>query len=227
MRKSSTIFPRFDCVGVQAITKRQENKIKRVTLNFFMLPYCAEPLRKSRMFRYFTHHKARLQKARQLFERAETQARLPMFYVDMGVPDTIDGRFDMICLHCYLLMHRLNKLGDKESKKLAQKLFDVLFRQMDFSLRELGIGDLSVPKHMKRMMQGFNGRAHNYAQAIYNDDRPALENALINNVYGTLDYVDPDHVSAMADYVLANTAMPNVDDGFAPIKMKSKGIING
>lgn len=179
------------------------------------------------MFNIFQRRKLQAEKARALFDRAETQARLPMFYVDMGVPDTIDGRFDMICLHCYILMHRLHRQGDKESKKLAQKLFDVLFRQMDFSLRELGIGDLSVPKHMKRMMQGFNGRAHNYERAVHNQDREALEKALTNNVYGTLDHVDQAHVGAMADYVLASTAMPGVDDGFAPIKQKNRGMING
>lgn len=179
------------------------------------------------MFRYFKNRRIIKQKAHLLFERAEKQARLPVFYADMGVPDTIDGRFDMICLHCYILVHRLQRSGTRMDKRLSQKLFDVLFRQMDFSLRELGIGDLGVPKHMKRMMQGFNGRANNYESAVQAQDREALQKVLTNNVYGTLDHVEQGHVQAMADYVLVSAAMPSVDDGFAPIKTEQKAVIHG
>ena len=91
------------------------------------------------------------------------QARQPVFYESYGVPDSVDGRFEMIALHCYLLMRRLQAAGDKA---LSQKLFDIFFVSMDQSLREMGVGDLAVPKHMKRMMNGFNGRADGYEQAL-------------------------------------------------------------
>ncbi|MEM8833425.1 MAG: ubiquinol-cytochrome C chaperone family protein, partial [Pseudomonadota bacterium] len=107
------------------------------------------------MLGYFTKKKHRKERARELYAAAVDQSRHPVFYEKLGVPDSVDGRFDMIALHCSILMLRLNRAGEN---KLSQSLFDVFFKTMDRSLREMGVGDLSVPKHMKRMMKGFNGR---------------------------------------------------------------------
>ena len=154
------------------------------------------------MFSYFQQRSIRKARARQLYQQATHQARHPDFYTVLGVPDTVDGRFEMVCLHCYLLMRRLRQLGHK---KLSQALFDVFFVNMDQSLREMGVGDLGVPKHMKRMMKGFNGRSHRYEAAFgHGDDvRAGLEDALHQNVYATCEnQPDTAMMSQMVDYIL-------------------------
>lgn len=171
------------------------------------------------MINYFKNRSLRRAKAKEFYDKAEVQARAPIFYESLGVPDTVDGRFEMIALHCYILMRRLNEAGEKPQ---AQALFDAFFRHMELSLREMGIGDLAVPKHMKRMMQGFNGRANHYETAILTNDKQALKDALVQNVYGTMDSVEDAHVAAMTDYVMANIAMKTVGEGFAAPDIKER-----
>jgi cytochrome b pre-mRNA-processing protein 3 len=171
------------------------------------------------MFNAFKKRRELKKKARSLYDRAEAQGRLPVFYADLGVPDTVDGRFEMIALNCYILMHRLQATGDK---KLSQKLFDAFFKHMDVSLREMGIGDLGVPKHMKRMMQGFNGRANHYEEAIKNSNREELKKALQQNVYGTVDNIQKVHLETMADYVVRNVEVKNAEEGFVAPKLNQE-----
>ena len=83
------------------------------------------------------------------------QSRQEKFYADWGVPDTVTGRFDMISLHLTLLLHRLK--GDASAKEFSQALVDLFFRDMDRSVRELGVTDLGVPKKVKAMGNIFYG----------------------------------------------------------------------
>lgn len=152
------------------------------------------------MFAIFKSKSKKLSAAESLYEQAVAQAREPVFYESYGVPDTIDGRFDLITLHVFLLMSRLLEEG-REGRTLAQKIFDVMFRDMDRSLREIGIGDLSLPKHVKRMMKGFNGRANMYRQAMADAAPGALEEALKRNLYGSLEAPPEDMVQMMAVYI--------------------------
>ncbi len=138
-------------------------------------------------------HKA----AQALYTGAVLQARAPVFYERMGVPDSVDGRFDMISLHVILILLRLSE--EPKTAKVSQTLFDTMFRDMDKALREMAIGDLSVPKHMKRMMNGFNGRLQNYRQAL--DGEGNLEEVLRRNIYGSADSPAFDDVKQMGSYV--------------------------
>src|ERR1700739_217780 len=88
------------------------------------------------------------------------QARLPGFYLAYGVPDTVEGRFDMIVLHLVLLFRRLAR--EAEFRELAQGIFDRFCNDMDHNLREMGVGDQSVPKEMRRLGEAFYGRAGVY-----------------------------------------------------------------
>ncbi|MEM7617964.1 MAG: ubiquinol-cytochrome C chaperone family protein [Pseudomonadota bacterium] len=161
----------------------------------------------------------RKKKAAHLYEAATLQSRDPVFYAELGVPDTIDGRFEMLVLHCSIIICRLKNVG---KTKLSQALFDKLFKQIDPMLREMGVGDLSVPKHMKRMMQGFNGRIRNYIEAIENKDKKILKEALVRNVYGTLkvEEVREEGLAVLADYVLKNSAMETDMPEFTEINSK-------
>lgn len=156
--------------------------------------------------------------ARHLYGLALGQVQKVFFYEKCGVPDTFDGRFDLLLLHIFIILHRL--IGKSGHEGLSQALFDVMFRDMDQTLREMGIGDMGVPKHMRKMMKAFNGRMHAYELAIEPQrleglkiegiEVGSLAQVLMRNLYGTLaDDVlpDPAQIALMERYVRENLAL--------------------
>lgn len=117
--------------------------------------------------------------ARVLLHCANTAARAPELYTDGGVPDTLDGRFQLLGLFTALTLREI------EDKKLRQALFDVLFQFCETGLRELGVGDIGIPYKLKAMMKAFHGHALQYEAACA--DSTLWNDALSRNVYGTLD----------------------------------------
>ncbi|MEX2319158.1 MAG: ubiquinol-cytochrome C chaperone family protein [Bauldia sp.] len=111
------------------------------------------------------------------------QARNPVLYADFGVADTVDGRFEMVVLHAVLVIDCLQKGGEAE-KAAAQKVFDLFCTDMDRSLRELGVGDLGIPKRMKQMTERFYGRAQAYRTAFEGADHGGMIDVLSRNVFG-------------------------------------------
>lgn len=109
-------------------------------------------------------------------------SRLPSFFGEDRVPDTLDGRFELMTLHAALALIRLR--AAPEAAPLAQAFADQLFRQFDSGLREAGIGDLIVPKRMHRLARSFYGRVEAYASVIAAQDGPGLEAALSRNMLG-------------------------------------------
>jgi cytochrome b pre-mRNA-processing protein 3 len=134
---------------------------------------------------------------RRLYAAAVAQARQPAFYAACGVPDTPTGRFDLIVLHAFLLLQRLK--AEREGRALAQAFCDAVVEDMDRNLREMGIGDLSVGKKVKKLMQGFYGRLHAYETALADDDG-GLVPALKRNIYGSGTPAQA-QLDAMAAYV--------------------------
>lgn len=133
-----------------------------------------------------------------LYRAAVEQARRPEFYLGCGAPDTLDGRFDMVVLHVFLVLRRLRDEG-KPGSKLAQKLFDVMFDHFDQSLREMGVGDLSVGKKVKTMASAFYGRAKAYDAALA-EGGDGLAQALERNLYGGAN-PDPAELARIVGYV--------------------------
>ena len=117
-----------------------------------------------------------------LYGMIVAQARLPSFYRDYAVADAVNGRFDLIVLHLALVLDRLAREPGLQS--LGQGVFDRFCQDMDHNLRELGIGDLKVPKEMRRMGEAFYGRAQAYRAAFVADDPEALAAAVQRNIYG-------------------------------------------
>jgi cytochrome b pre-mRNA-processing protein 3 len=120
-----------------------------------------------------------------LYGMIVTQARCAAFYVDYEVPDTVEGRFDLIVLHLVLLLRRL-AAGDADGagkRELGQRLFDAFCRDLDGNLREMGIGDLAVPKHMRRFGEAFYGRQAAYLAALETGAARDFENALARNIF--------------------------------------------
>jgi cytochrome b pre-mRNA-processing protein 3 len=119
-----------------------------------------------------------------LYSAAVAAARDPWFFGEaIGVPDTLDGRFDLVGLHAAVLIRRLRRDPDPRGAEAAQAVFDAMFSDMDVNLREMGVGDLSVGKRVKRMWEAFHGRARAYEAALEAGDRAALESALARNVW--------------------------------------------
>ncbi|PWC38375.1 ubiquinol-cytochrome C chaperone family protein [Azospirillum sp. TSO22-1] len=144
------------------------------------------------------------QAAADLYARIVAQARRPEFYGVLGVPDTLDGRFDMVALHLFLVMHRLKGQGAAADAR-SRRLFEVVTNDFERTLREMGVGDQGIARRVTAMVGGARGRLTAYDAAIAQDD-PALEVALDNNVYGTVPEPDPRAITALAGYVRRSVA---------------------
>jgi cytochrome b pre-mRNA-processing protein 3 len=135
-----------------------------------------------------------------LYGQIVAAARQPSLYSEWKVPDTPLGRFEMLSVHVFLFLHRVrNEAGTMQ--EVAQVLTDEFFADVEHSLRELGIGDLGVPKRMKKLARMFYGRTTSYADALDHGDRQALAAALSRNVRPeSADWAEAD---TLAGYVMA------------------------
>jgi cytochrome b pre-mRNA-processing protein 3 len=124
--------------------------------------------------------------AAELYSEVVAVARTPGFYAELEVPDTIEGRYEMIVLHVVLLLRRMRAPGAQQ-KRLAQALVDFMAADLDRSIRELGVGDMSVGKFMKRLGQGLYGRAAAYDVALDQHDAAVLEEAILRNIFDGYD----------------------------------------
>ena len=116
-----------------------------------------------------------------LYAPVMASARHPALYARLGVPDTVEGRYDMVMLHTYLVIDRLRGAGEA-GQALAQDLFDHMFRDMDQALRELGVGDMGIGKRIQKMASQFYGRAEAYDKGLAGSDEE-LEDAVARNAY--------------------------------------------
>ena len=117
-----------------------------------------------------------------LYGMIVAQARSPYFYRGYGVPDTVDGRFDMIVLHLVLFLRRL-KSEPSAAQSLGQEVFNLFCRDIDDNFREMGMGDLAVPREMRKVGEAFYGRAAAYEAALALEDA-SLAEALGRNIFG-------------------------------------------
>jgi cytochrome b pre-mRNA-processing protein 3 len=132
-----------------------------------------------------------------------TQAREPLFYRQLGVSDTVNGRFDLLILHLWMVLRRFRCA--EGATNLSQALFDRFCEDMDANLREMGVGDLTVPKRMQAFGEAFYGRSAAYDAALADGDE-ALAKALCKNV---LNGEGMDNARALATY--AKRAMAGLD----------------
>ena len=137
-----------------------------------------------------------------LYAAAIRQARQPDFYAALGAPDTVEGRFELYSLHVVLLTHRLKGEGVLASE-ISQALFDAYVGALDNGLREMGVGDLTVPKTMRKLGGAFYGRATAYDAILANRDRAELVALLERTVF---DGASGAACDKLADYVLASAA---------------------
>jgi cytochrome b pre-mRNA-processing protein 3 len=153
----------------------------------------------------FARHR-RERVAAELYVKLVEQARSPAFYTACGVPDTLDGRFEALALHAFLVLHRLKREAPP-APGFAQALFDHMVSDMDLSLREIGITDFSIGKKVKAMGRGFYGRVVAYDRGLVAEDPEELDGALRRNLYGTAEpEPEPGQVRAVAAYLRREVA---------------------
>lgn len=136
---------------------------------------------------------------RALYASVVEQSRSPALYAGLGAPDTVEGRFEIYTLHVVLLLDRLTGQG-AAAQETSQALFDTYVKSLDNALREMGVGDLSVGKKMRRLGEAFFGRVKSYGLAFAAlPDTAELEALLARTVYAGAE----SRASDLAAYVLA------------------------
>ena len=155
------------------------------------------------MLRWLTSTKRTEATALQLYGSSVAQARQPVFYRDWCVADSLDGRFELVMLHVALLLRRLTS-GGAEGKELGRLTVERMFGSLDDDLREIGIGDLTVPKRITAAASAFYGRLKAYDEALESGGRDALDVALTRNIPATAGHVL--NTARLADYASALAA---------------------
>ncbi len=135
-----------------------------------------------------------------LYASVAAKAREAAFYARLGAPDTLEGRFELYTLHTLLLLERLKGQGPAAAET-GQALFDTYLRGLDDAFREMGVGDLSVSKRMKKLGQAFYGRVKSYTDAFEQLPERAPLEALIGRT--VLEGSSKPEPQVLADYVLA------------------------
>lgn len=133
----------------------------------------------------------------ELYTAMVTQARQPDFYAKLGVPDTLEGRFDLILVHAFILFRRLK--ADDGDRDLAQHIFDVMFADLDQNMREMGVGDVGILKRIRKMSESYHGRIVAYEEGVQSG-AAELAAALNRNLYADCDASDA-QLMAMVGYV--------------------------
>jgi cytochrome b pre-mRNA-processing protein 3 len=147
-----------------------------------------------------------------LYRRISDASRNPGLYGVLGIPDTVEGRFESVSLHTILVLRALRNLPPP-ADDVAKDLTDAFFQDLDASLREMGIGDTVVPKRMKKLAAAFYGRAHAYDGALDAVDEPALAVALGRNAIGSDEPAHPlARYALAADRSLKTTALAGLLD---------------
>ncbi|TCL70304.1 ubiquinol-cytochrome C chaperone family protein [Rhizobium sp. BK251] len=131
-------------------------------------------------------------------------ARMPVFYTDLNVPDTVMGRFEMLSI-VMILFFRRTRTSQVSGQEIAQEIVDAFFQDIDHSIRELGIGDTSVPKRMKKLAGMFYGRLESYSAAMDGADAEGLASALRRNIYPEQQANAPD-MRRLADWMMGAEA---------------------
>jgi len=139
--------------------------------------------------------------AEALYAATSAQARRPEPFSELGVPDTLDGRFDALCLHMFLVVRRLSREGERGAG-LAHGLYDSMFADMDRTLREMGVGDLGIGKRVTQMAEGLMGRIRAYGDAL-DAGQDQLHAAIGRNLFAGAAPADPRALERVAAYLRA------------------------
>lgn len=154
------------------------------------------------MFNWLAKRRAPRKSASALYGRIVAQSRLAEFYKDFNVPDTVEGRFELLALHMFIVLETLRRQG-AGGDPVARCLVDAFFADMDTSMRELGVGDMAVPKRMRKLSAAFYERLNTYRGAA--ESPASLANTIQDHIFGG---VRTERAQALASYALQALAEP-------------------
>lgn len=150
------------------------------------------------MFFFKRKNQEMIKKARSIFMAQAEKMRDPLFYTDFKIPDSFQGRLEVL----FLLVGAEIVKVEKTDPPLAQQIFDETFKYLEISLREQGVGDMGVPKRIKKMMKALHGRARAYQLSATKGDEAELINALWRNIYAEVEITQDDAgLKKLADFV--------------------------
>ncbi len=133
-------------------------------------------------------------------------SRNKSFFLDFNVDDTVEGRFDIIILHSFIVFNFFIHINDRKSS-LPQMLFDHMFHDFDSSLREMGFGDIAVNKRMKQFIKAFYGRIKNYSESLFRFNKLAddtlLKKTILRNIYKDRE-IQSEYIDFWSDYIISN-----------------------
>jgi len=165
------------------------------------------------MWRNWFRHRPEKSIGKALYGAIVQAARQPVLYGEAGVPDTLEGRLELILLHAALTIRILRRDAGEPGRVVSQIVFDTMFEDFDIAMRELGVGDSGVGKKIRFMAEGFYGRAQSYASALDETDPAGLDLVLSRNLLAS---ETPDsRAAALADHVRAVVAALELTGGVA------------
>lgn len=172
------------------------------------------------MLKWFRTRGGNARKAKELYGAVVAAARQPEFYRDYGVPDTLNGRYEMIVLALFQVLERLRSEGPA-AETTSRLMLEAFFTDMDDCLREIGVGDLSVPKKMKKAAAGFYERARAYRAALDAEDPAAMASALEMFIAGQdVMKAEPEEADASSVGAASAAALPRVALSDVPIRFE-------
>lgn len=159
----------------------------------------------SAMLDWFMRQSREKRTAHKIYGSIVTQARAAVFYAELGVPDTLEGRFEVLVLHLFLILQRLQADGERGAA-VSQELVDLFVSDMDTTFRELGIGDASVPKRVRNTAKVFQTRLRAYQEAATDADLARLSGVVETTVFADVADAPARHVSGITAYALTAVA---------------------
>ena len=160
------------------------------------------------LFNWLKNRAKKRQIAENIYAVAASHARHPYFYQNLMVPDSITGRYELLCLHVYLLLERLKEQDSLKAQAISQTLTDILVKELERAYRDNGFQDLSIPKNVKKLIGGFYERARHYRACVCQNNKTALSDHLNEYIYRTNQsqtspQPEHDYASKLALYTLA------------------------
>lgn len=135
-----------------------------------------------------------------LYEWAVEKSRSPFFYLSLDIPDTPEGRFEILTIHLFLILHKLKKENHKDTSTISQYICDMVVADLDHCLRDLRFSDLKISQSFKKMIQGFYGRLVSYDDALACGSK--LLESIQRNVYGLSLTKDHESSKKLVNYVI-------------------------
>ena len=148
-----------------------------------------------------------LELSNQIYKLIIKQSRIKPFYTNLNIPDTIDGRFELVVLHFFFIDNALNKEVEYYDK-IYKEILEIMYKDFDMSLREMGVGDLSVGKKIYHMTEAFSGRIVAYRAASKKNKTQVIK-SLRRNVYGTIKNINKNQLNILAEYFLESLKLIN------------------